>query len=255
MEGINGCLKRLQLDYVDIIMAHRPDPWTPMEEVVRSFTQMINDGKAFYWGTSEWSAFEIEHAHHIASVHNLIAPSAEQPEYNLFSRQRFESEYEPLYRIYGYGTTTFSPLASGLLSGKYNNGVPEDSRLAIKTNPLLKWLQDDLHSESGQAKIAKVKELSKIAEELNGSVAALSLAWLLKNPNVSSVITGASKPEQVTMIVKVSWFQTLLTLEAMDMLPLLTDEIMDRIEKIVGNKPAPKVQHLCFTLTKDDVGS
>src|SRR5271163_3664777 len=186
MEGINGCLERLQLDYVDIIMAHRPDPWTPMEEVVRGFTQMINDGKAFYWGTSEWSAFEIEHAHHIAAVHHLIAPVAEQPEYNLFARQRFESEYEPLYRIYGYGTTTFSPLASGVLSGKYNDGIPPDSRMAIKDNPLLNFLQKELESESGKEKLSKVKQLKEIAEELGGSVAALSLAWLLKNLNVSS---------------------------------------------------------------------
>src|SRR5271156_1435605 len=203
MEGINGCLERLQLDYVDIIMAHRPDPWTPMEEVVRGFTQMINDGKALYWGTSEWSAFEIEHAHHMANVHNLITPVSEQPEYNLFARQRFESEYEDLYRIYGYGTTTFSPLASGLLSGKYNDGIPEGSRMAIKDHPLLSHLQKELASDAGKAKIEKVKKLSKIAEELGGTTAALSLAWLIKNPNVSSVITGASKPEQVSMNVKV----------------------------------------------------
>jgi aryl-alcohol dehydrogenase-like predicted oxidoreductase len=203
MEGINGCLERLQLDYVDIIMAHRPDPWTPMEEIVRGFTQMINDGKAFYWGTSEWSAFEIERAHHIADVHHLIAPVADQPEYNLFARQRLESEYEPLFEIYNYGTTTFSPLASGLLSGKYNNGVPEGSRLAIKDDPILEPLQKDLASDSGKAKIEKVKQLAKIADEVGASVAALSLAWCLKNPHVSTVITGASKPEQVLMNAKV----------------------------------------------------
>jgi aryl-alcohol dehydrogenase-like predicted oxidoreductase len=229
MEGMKGCLDRLQLDYVDIVFAHRPDPWTPMEEVVRGFTQIINDGKAFYWGTSEWSAFEIEHAHHIASVHKLIAPVAEQPEYNLFARQRFESEYEPLYRIYGYGTTTFSPLASGVLSGKYNDGIPSDSRMAL-SHPLLKFLQDDLKSASGEAKLQKVRRLTSIATELGGSVAALSLAWLLKNPNVSSVITGASRPEQVSMNVK-----------ALDLLPKLTDEIMEQIEEIMDNKPPQKM--------------
>jgi aryl-alcohol dehydrogenase-like predicted oxidoreductase len=174
-----------------------------MEEIVRGFTQMINDGKAFYWGTSEWSAFEIERAHHIADVHHLIAPVADQPEYNLFARQRLEAEYEPLFEIYNYGTTTFSPLASGLLSGKYNNGVPEGSRLAIKGDPILEPLVKDLASDSGKAKIEKVKKLVKIADEVGASVAALSLAWCLKNPHVSTVITGASKPEQVLMNIKV----------------------------------------------------
>jgi len=184
-------------------MAHRADPATPMEEVVRAFTHMINTGKALYWGTSEWSAFEIEHAHHIATKYNLIAPIADQPEYNVFARQRVESEYEPFYKTYSYGLTTWSPLASGLLSGKYNNGIPPDSRLALK-DVLLEPLQKELASEVGKQKIEKVKKLSKIADELGGTVAALSLAWILKNPHVSTVITGASKPEQVSMNVKVS---------------------------------------------------
>lgn len=200
---MNACLKRVQLDYVDIIMAHRPDPWTPMEEVVRGFTQILNSGKALYWGTSEWSAFEIERAHHIADVHHLIAPVADQPEYNLFARHRIEAEFEPLYEIYNYGTTTFSPLAVGLLSGKYNKGVPEGSRMAIKNDPILEPFQKDLASDSGKAKIEKVKRLGKIADELGASVAALSLAWCLKNPHISTVITGASRPEQVKMNVKV----------------------------------------------------
>jgi aryl-alcohol dehydrogenase-like predicted oxidoreductase len=203
MEGINKCLERLQLDYVDIIMAHRPDPWTPMEEIVRGFSHIIASGKALYWGTSEFSAFEIEHAHHIATKFHLIAPIADQPEYNLFARYRVEAEYEPLYELYGYGLTAFSPLASGVLSGKYNEGIPQGSRMAIKDNPLLMFLQNELETEQGKAKIQKVRELGKIAEEVGGTTAALSIAWLLTNKNVSSVITGASRPEQVASNVKV----------------------------------------------------
>jgi aryl-alcohol dehydrogenase-like predicted oxidoreductase len=204
---MDASLKRLQLDYVDIIMAHRPDQLTPMEEIVRGFTHIINSGKALYWGTSEWSAFEIEHAHHIATKYNLIAPIADQPQYNMFARDRFEKEYAPLYKIYGYGTTIWSPLASGLLSGKYNDGIPQDSRLAIQNDPFMKKFREELETEEGKAKIEKIKKLAKIAEEIGGTTAALALAWCLKNPNVSTVITGASKPEQVTMNVKVHNFE------------------------------------------------
>jgi aryl-alcohol dehydrogenase-like predicted oxidoreductase len=139
----------------------------------------------------------------MATKHNLIAPIADQPQYNLFSRDRFEKEYAPLYRLYRYGTTIWSPLASGLLSGKYNDGIPQDSRLAIKDDPFMKRFRDELETEQGKAKIEKIKKLAKIAEELRGTTAALALAWCLKNPNVSTVITGASKPEQVTANVKV----------------------------------------------------
>jgi len=139
----------------------------------------------------------------MATKHNLIAPIADQPQYNLFTRDRFEKEYAPLYKLYSYGTTIWSPLASGLLSGKYNDGIPEDSRLAIKDDPFMKRFRDELESDTGKAKIAKIKKLAELAKELGGSTAALALAWCLKNPNVSTVITGASKPEQVTMNVKV----------------------------------------------------
>jgi len=228
IEGMNNSLERLQLDYVDVIMAHRPDQSTPMEEVVRGFTHLIETGKALYWGTSEWSAYEIERAHHMATKHNLIAPIADQPQYNLFTRERFEKEYSPLYKEYKYGTTIWSPLASGILSGKYNDGIPNDSRLALKDDPFMKRMRDELETPGGKSKIEKVKALAKVADDLGTNIAALSLAWCLKNPNVSTVITGASKPEQVTMNVK-----------ALDILPKMTDKIMEKIEEIMANKPAP----------------
>uniref|UniRef100_A0A060TEA7 ARAD1D13948p n=1 Tax=Blastobotrys adeninivorans TaxID=409370 RepID=A0A060TEA7_BLAAD len=230
-EGIDASLKRLQHDYVDIVFAHRPDKYTPMEEVVRAFTQIIRQGKAFYWGTSMWNAYEIERANHIATKYNLIPPVAEQPVYNLLERDWFEREYEPLFRDYGYGTTVFSPLATGLLTGKYTDpdNTPEGSRYSAENRKN----HADIEAMY-QAKVAKVKhllptisELGSLAKELDVPLAALSLAWLLKNPNVSTVITGASRPEQIVQ-----------NIEAYKVLPKLTDEVLERIEKIVNNKPA-----------------
>ncbi|KAK0541777.1 hypothetical protein OC846_006947, partial [Tilletia horrida] len=217
IEGVDACLKRLQLDYCDVIKAHCPDVSVPMEEVVRAFNHVINQGKAFYWGTSEWSATQIQEAHAVADRLGLIAPVSDQCQYNMFHRERPEAEYAPLYEKFGMGTTIWSPLAFGLLTGKYNDGIPEGSR---------EW-QDRLTSEEGKANIAKVRELTKIATSLSTSPAALALAWAAKKPHVSSVILGASTPEQL-----------LQNLEALELMDKLTPEVDDKIEEVLGNKPA-----------------
>jgi voltage-dependent potassium channel beta subunit len=226
IEGTLASLSRLRLDYVDLLFCHRPDLQTPVEETVRAMNFLINQGKALYWGTSEWSADRIMQAYGVARRENLIPPLMEQPEYNLLSRQRVEREYARLYREIGLGTTIFSPLASGLLTGKYNQGIPEDSRLNLKG---YEWLKDEYESEAGQRKLEKVKQLSGVAAELGCSLSQLSIAWCLKNRQVSTVITGASRPEQVTE-----------NMGALDVLPRLSDEIMERIEVILDNKPGPE---------------
>lgn len=220
IEAINGSLERLQLDYVDLYFCHRPDPTTPIEETVWAMHNVIEWGKAFYWGTSQWSAGEIAAAIEIAERHHLHKPVMDQPEYNMFERNRIEKDYARIFRDYGYGATTWSPLASGLLSGKYNQGIPEGSRGALKN---MSWLQDKLTDEQ---KLAKVRALGPIAQELGCSMAQLALAWILKNPNVSTVITGASRPEQVRE-----------NMGAADAVEKLTPEVMERIESVLGNKP------------------
>ncbi|KAK7207207.1 NADP-dependent oxidoreductase domain-containing protein [Myxozyma melibiosi] len=227
MEGLDQSLKRLQLDYVDVIFAHRPDrEGVPMEEVVRAFTQMINDGKALYWGTSEWSAFEIEHAHHIATKFGLIAPIAEQPQYSAFHRNRFEAEYKPLYDLYKYGTTIWSPLAGGVLTGKYNDGFAPGTRLGDQSSPVVQRIRKQWETPEGQAKIAKVRELTKIADRVGCTTAQLMLAFLLKNKNVSTILTGSSRAEQVVE-----------NLDALKVYRKLTDADVDEIEAILDNKP------------------
>ena len=191
MESIDGSLKRLDMDHVDLLYCHRPDPDTPVEEVVFAMSDIIASGRAHYWGTSEWSAAEIMAAWQIAERHHLRKPQMEQPQYNLLTRNRVEKEYARLYDDIGLGLTTWSPLASGLLSGKYNNGVPEGSRLSLKG---YEWLKDGVLSED---RIESVKKLGKIADDLGVTTAQLTLAWTAGNPRVSSVITGASRPEQV----------------------------------------------------------
>ena len=223
IEGLDASLARLQLDYVDLLFCHRPDKRTPIEETVRAMTHVINQGKVFYWGTSEWSAQEIMEAHAVARREHLIPPLMEQPQYNMFERERFEKEYGRLYSEIGLGTTIFSPLASGLLTGKYNNGLPEGTRATL---PGYEWLREEFEKPETALKIDKVKQLVPIAQELECTLAQLGLAWCLKNPNVSTVITGASKVSQVAENMK-----------ALDVLPKLTAEIMDRIEKILSNKP------------------
>ena len=219
IEGIHGSLERLQLDYVDLIYCHRPDKTTPIEETVWAMHNIIEWGKAFYWGTSEWSAAEIVSALEIADRHHLHKPVTEQPVYNLLSRHRFSSEYERVYKDYGYGTTIWSPLASGLLTGKYSQGIPADSRGALKGYD---WLHDEL---TDQEKLAKVQALEPIAKELDCTISQLALAWCLKNPFVSSVITGASRVEQVHENMKAS-----------EVAPKLTPEILERIDSIFGIK-------------------
>ncbi len=226
IEGTDAALKRLDMDYVDLVFCHRPDLYTPIEETVRAMNHVINQGKAFYWGTSEWNAAQIMEAYQIARREHLIPPLMEQPEYNMFRREKIEKEFLPLYEKIGLGTTIWSPLKSGILTGKYNTGIPNDSRLAL---PGYEWLKESLFSEEGLKNIEKVKKLTKIAEELGISMTALALTWAVKNPNVSTVITGASKPEQVKDNMKV-----------LDYVSLLTDDVMERIEEILDNKPEPE---------------
>lgn len=226
VEGLKSCLQRLQQPYVDIVFAHRPDVGTPMKEIVEGFTQCIrNLNLAYYWGTSEWSAVQIMEATQIAERYNLIAPIAEQPQYNAFHRQRFEVEYAPLFDQFKYGTTIWSPLASGLLTGKYNDGIPEDSRFA-NNKAFFEGTIKSLQTDEGKAKIAKVRKLTEIAEKLGGNASQLAIAWCIKNENVSTVILGATKVSQIDDNVK-----------ALHMVEKLTPEIMEQIEKILDNTP------------------
>ncbi len=215
IEGINASLERLQLDYVDLIYCHRPDPTTPIEETVWAMHDIIEWGKAMYWGTSEWAASEIIQAIEIAERHHLHKPVVEQPQYNLFQRKRMEGDYARFYKEYNYGSTIWSPLASGLLSGKYNKGIPKDSRGALKG---YEWLKDRLSDEQ---KLAKVAALEPIANELGCTLSQLALAWCLKNPFVSTVITGASRVKQVHENMKAS-----------DVVDKITPEIMEKIDVI-----------------------
>lgn len=227
LEAMDACLSRLQMDYVDIVMAHRPDALTPMEETVRAFTHIVNSGKALYWGGSEWSPYQISEAMHMATKHNLIAPVVDQPQYNCFERHIEESDYQQLFKTYNYGTTIWSPLASGLLSGKYNDGIPEGSRFTLQNDPFIKMFRDELSTPGGKAKIEKVRKMTEIAKSLDCSMAQLALAWCLKYDHVSTVITGASRPEQVTENIK-----------ALTVAKKITPEIYAKIEKILDNKPA-----------------
>jgi len=219
IEGINGSLERFQLDYVDVLYCHRADKNTPIEETVWAMHNIIEWGKAMYWGTSMWSAAEIVEAIAVAEKHHLHKPVVEQPLYNLFEREQFSGEYARFYKDYGYGSTTFSPLASGILSGKYNKGIPGDSRAATSN---MSWLKDEV---TNGEKLAKVQALESIAKELDCTVSQLSLAWCLKNPFVSSVITGATRVEQVKENMKAS-----------EVAPKLTPEVLERIDKIFGVK-------------------
>jgi voltage-dependent potassium channel beta subunit len=217
MQAIDGSLARLRLDYVDLVFCHRPDPDTPIEETVRALNDMIAAGKVLYWGTSEWSAGEIVAAYEIAERHHWHKPVMEQPQYNLFHRERVEHEYARLYRDLGLGTTTWSPLASGLLSGKYADGVPADSRASIKG---FEWLAERILEPT---RLAKVQSLVPIAHELGCTLAQMSIAWCLANPHVSTVITGASRPAQVVE-----------NMRALDVVPKLTPEVMARIDAAVA---------------------
>lgn len=220
LEAIDGSLQRLGLEYVDVAYCHRPDATTPIEETVWAMHNIIERGKALYWGTSEWSAGEIIAAIEIAERHHLHKPITEQPQYNMLARERVEKEYARVFKDYGYGSTTFSPLASGLLTGKYNNGIPAGSRAAL---PGYEWLHEHV---TDPVAIAKVRALQSLATNLGSTIAQMALAWCLKNPNVNTVLTGASRVEQVHENMK-----------ALDVVPKLTPQVLEEIEKILGNRP------------------
>lgn len=219
-EACHQALKRLQVDYLDLYLCHRPDKATPIEETVWAMHHLIAQGKILYWGTSEWSAQEIMEAHLFAKQNHLIGPVVEQPEYNLFTRHKVEVEYEQVYKTVGLGTTIWSPLASGILTGKYNDGFPTETRLGMDG---LDWLKEKNFTE---LKVLKSIELNKLANEIGLSLPVLSIAWCLKNKNVSTVILGASKTNQLSENFK-----------AIDAQHILTHELMERIESIMGNRP------------------
>ncbi|MBI5371926.1 MAG: aldo/keto reductase [Sphingobacteriales bacterium] len=220
VEACHEALERLQADYLDLYYCHRPDKNVPIEEVVRTMHNLVQQGKILYWGTSEWSGVEIMEAHRVAQQYGLIGPVVEQPQYNLLERNKIENEFLTIFNTVGLGTTIWSPLASGLLSGKYNEGIPEDSRFALSG---FDWLKDRWMQESF---LTKVRELGVLAKELGISQAALSIAWCIRNPHVTTAILGATKKEQLNE-----------NLKALEALPLLTDEVMQKIEGIVKTKP------------------
>jgi voltage-dependent potassium channel beta subunit len=219
-EACNAALRRMQMDYLDLFYCHRPDPETPMEEIVWTMNILLQQGKILYWGTSEWSGAEIKEAHEVANRLGLIGPAMEQPQYNLFEREKMESDYLEIFGTYGMGTTIWSPLASGLLTGKYNDGIPEGSRLALENYV---WLKDRMMQDD---KLASVRQLGKVAAELGTSMATLSIAWCIGNPNVTTAILGATKESQLTE-----------NLKALDVYTQLTPAIMDEIDAIMGTKP------------------
>jgi voltage-dependent potassium channel beta subunit len=220
VEACHEALQRMQLDYLDLYFCHRPDKNVPMEEVVWTMNILIQQGKILYWGTSEWSAQEITEAHMVAKENHLIGPGVEQPEYNLFNRYKMENDFLKVFKDIGMGTTIWSPLASGLLTGKYNEGIPEDSRIAI---PGFEWLKEKVFIAE---RIEKVKKLKTIADRLGTSLATLSIAWCIKNPNVTTAILGATKREQLEQ-----------NLKAIDLYPRLEEVILKEIDEIMETKP------------------
>ncbi len=215
-EACHQALARLKVDYLDLYYCHRPDPETPIEETVRVMSDLVRQGKVLYWGTSEWSAEQISEAFRWARELGAVPPTMEQPQYNMLVRGKVEDEFAPLYERHGLGTTIWSPLYSGILSGKYNDGVPQDSRMNVKG---YEWLRKMLEGEEGKRNLEKVRKLTRLAGELDTTMAKLAIAWCLKNPHVSTVITGASKASQVRE-----------NAQALDVLPRLTPEVMKRID-------------------------
>lgn len=220
MEACHEALERLQVDYLDLFFCHRPDKNTPIEEVVWTMNTLIQQGKILYWGTSEWSGAEIMEAHMVARELRLIGPAVEQPQYNLFERYKMEVDYATIFKNVGMGTTIWSPLASGLLTGKYNNGIPEGSRLALEG---FEWLKDKTLSEE---RFKRVAALETVAKELGTTLSILSVAWCIRNPDVTTAILGATKPGQIKE-----------NLKALDILPKLTNEVMEKIDETMGTKP------------------
>lgn len=223
VEACHAALRRLQVDYLDLFFCHRPDVDTPIEETVRAMSDLVTQGKVLYWGTSEWDAQQITEAHAVARSCHLHPPTMEQPQYNMFHRNRVEREYEPLYRDHGLGTTIWSPLASGLLTGKYNEGIPEGSRLGLAD---FGWLKDQVLGEDRDIRVQQVRQLQEVAADLGITMARLAIAWCLQNPNVSTVILGATRVEQLQE-----------NLAAMDDLGKLDALTMQTIEGILQNRP------------------
>lgn len=227
MQAMDGSLKRFGMDYVDLIFCHRPDPNTPIEETVRAMHDLVSQGKVLYWGTSEWSGQQITEAYGVARELRITPPTMEQPQYNFFERDKVERDYLPVYSLAGIGTTIWSPLASGVLTGKYNKGIPVDSRLNL---PGYEWLKAEWESAGGKAKLAKVEKLAALAEKSGLPIHHMALLWCLSNPHVSTVILGASKESQLKD-----------NLAALESRHLMTDALKDKIEKILLNKPeAPR---------------
>jgi voltage-dependent potassium channel beta subunit len=220
IEACDEALKRLQVEYLDLYFCHRPDKNTPIEETVLAMNHLIQQGKILYWGTSEWSGVEIMEAHRVAEKYRLIGPTMEQPQYNMFERNKLENEYLNIFKTVGMGTTIWSPMAAGLLSGKYNDGIPKNSRFALQG---FDWLKDRWMLEDN---LKKVKKISELAGKLGVSTAALSIAWCIKNPNVSTAILGATKKQQL-----------LENLKSLEIVPMLTLEVMEKIDVILKNKP------------------
>ena len=222
-DAAHAALKRLQVDYLDLFFCHRPDIDTPIEETVRAMHNLIQQGKVLYWGTSEWTAQQITEAWGVARAYNLTPPTMEQPQYNLFVREKVEREFAPLYDLVGLGTTIWSPLASGILTGKYNDGIPSDSRMNL---PGYEWLKKQLDTPKGRERIEKVGKLAKLADEVGMPIHHLALNWCLANPHVSTVILGASKRSQLED-----------NLKAIEAKSKLTPDVLAKIEEIVANKP------------------
>ena len=220
VEACDEALKRLQVDYLDLYYCHRPDKNVPIQETVLAMNHLIQQGKVLYWGTSEWSGVEIMESHRVAEKYRLIGPTMEQPQYNMFERNKLENEYLGIFNTVGMGTTIWSPMASGLLSGKYNDDIPKNSRFALQG---FDWLKDRWMLEDN---LKKVKKISELANKLGVSTAALSIAWCVKNPNVSTAILGATKKQQL-----------LENLKSLDIVPMLTPEVMEKIDAILKNKP------------------
>ncbi len=223
-EACHAALKRLRVEHLDLYFCHRPDIDTPIEETVRAMDNLVRQGKVIYWGTSEWSGQQITEAHAIARANNLTPPTMEQPQYNLFERDKVERDYAPVYDTFGLGTTIWSPLASGLLTGKYNNGMPNDSRANLRG---YEWLRDIMMGDVGRARIEKIKELAKIADGAGLPIHHMALLWCVANPRVSTVILGASKIEQLHD-----------NLSALKSREKMTADVMAAIEDVMGNKPA-----------------
>ena len=221
MEACHAALKRLQVEYLDLFFCHRPDIHTPIEETVWAMHHLVQQGKILYWGTSEWTGQQITEAHYWAERHSLTAPVMEQPQYNMFERKKLEQDYVPVFRTFGLGTTIWSPLSSGLLTGKYIDKVPDDSRMNLAN---MGWLKDRAMSDA--EKLDKVKQLNTLAQNIGISLTHLSLCWCLRNPNVSTVILGASKVAQLEE-----------NLKCLDAMPIVTTDVMEKIETILQNKP------------------